>query len=381
MATPEAEPAPTPEEPAQPRGEPTRARPGLWRRFVDGALLGQEDATALGMCRAAIVLVFTLSMLSHLGAVAEYFSDDSVIFGEFARKAFHSRWSLFFYVREAWAVRLIYAVGVLAHVCWMFGLFTRLSSVVAWLVWISMVGRNPLLYSMPDQWHSALAFFLMLLPTGRGFSLDARWRGLGGTVPVWCRRIIQLQLAALYVNAAMAKTGDTWRVTGEAMYYAAASPYNRHFLINEWLAALQPYVLKPATFAVLYWEMTFGAFVVFEWFRESSRARGLRYVQLGLALIGALVYAWSSSLVILSSAAVLAALVVLDWFKRATGWRWIPSARWLFLGFGVLMHAGIQLLLYVAWFSPLTVATYLAFLHPSEATRLREWARARLTRT
>ena len=320
--------------PVTPPSETPGATPrrGPWRRFVDAALIGQEDATALGMCRAAIVLVFTLSVLSHLGAVGEYFSDESVIFGEYARQAFHSRWSLFFYIREPWAVRLVYAVGVLAHVCWMLGLFTRISSALAWLLWISMVGRNPLLYSMPDQWHTALAFVLMLLPTGRGFSLDARWRGLGGTVPVWCRRLIQLQLAALYVNAAFAKTGDTWRVTGEAIYYAAASPYNRHFEINHWLAALQPYGLRTVTFAVWWWEYLFGLFVL------------------------------------------------LNWIEEVVGLRWRSPLRALYLGFGVLMHVGIQLLLYVAWFSPLTLAAYLAFLRPDEATRLRAWVARRLAR-
>ncbi|MCA9693571.1 MAG: HTTM domain-containing protein [Myxococcales bacterium] len=321
------------------RGEAkAEASPGRWRRIVDAALLGEEDATALGLCRVAIVLVFTLSMLAHVGSVAEYFSDESMVFGPYARKASRSAWapelypSIFYYVTDPTWVRAIFTVGLLAHVTWLLGLYTRLSSLIAWLVWISMVGRNPLLYSMPDQWHGALAFYVMLLPTGRGFSLDARWRKKGRPAPVWCRRLLQLQLAVLYVGAGVSKTGATWRETGEALYYAAASPYNRHFLINGWLAYLQPWVLRPATFAALIWEVAFGPFVLLHWLRE------------------------------------------------ATGWRYIPPLRWLFLGFGVAMHLGIQLLLYVVWFSPLTVAAYTCFLRPDEARRAIDGVARRLPR-
>ncbi|WP_146661683.1 HTTM domain-containing protein [Enhygromyxa salina] len=76
-----------------------------------------------------------------------------------------------------------------------------------------------------DVWGVLLA----LMPAGRGFSLDARWFGWGGTVPVWCRRILQLQLGIMYTVTGLAKTGDTWHVDGTAIYYTLNNPYNRHF--------------------------------------------------------------------------------------------------------------------------------------------------------
>ena len=45
-------------------------------QLYDGAmkrLLATEDPTALGLLRILVVSVFTLSLLSHVGAVAEYF--------------------------------------------------------------------------------------------------------------------------------------------------------------------------------------------------------------------------------------------------------------------------------------------------------------------
>lgn len=305
----------------------------MWSR-IDGLLgrtmLDEEAPEALGLCRIALVGVMLASMLTHVGAVAHYFSSHAILGGEIARVAFHSRWSLFFYVDDPWAVRSIFAAGVLAHGLWLVGLYTRVVSVVAWVVWISMVGRQPLLYALPDQLHTALATVLMLVPAGRGLSLDARWRGKHGPVPVWCRRLLHLQVAVVYVATGSLKTGKTWREEGTALYYTLANPYNRHFVMDRTLALLQPWVLRPATWAVLVWEVGFGGFVVLHWLREML-GRPRRF----------------------------------------------PDLRKPFLAFGVLMHLGIQAMLYVAWFSPLMLAAYTAWLHPEEVSRARAWWRGR----
>ncbi|MCA9712718.1 MAG: HTTM domain-containing protein, partial [Myxococcales bacterium] len=275
----------------------------LWSmidRLLGRAMLDEEEPEALGLCRIALVTVMTASLLTHVGAVSDYFSSHAVLGGEVAREAFHSRWSIFFVVQEPWAVRSVFAVGVLAHLLWLVGLYTRVAAVVAWLVWISMVGRQPLLYALPDQLHTAVATVLMLLPAGRGLSLDARWRGKRRPVPVWCRRLVQLQVATVYVATGALKTGKTWHEEGTALYYTLANPYNRHFVMDEVLVALQPWVLRPLTWAVLVWEVGFGGFVVLHWLREML-GRPRRF----------------------------------------------PDLRKPFLGFGVLMHLGIQAMLYV----------------------------------
>jgi hypothetical protein len=298
-------------------------------RVVGATMLDREDPGALGLMRIVLVTVFTLALLTHVGAVAEYFSDASVLAGEFARKAFDSRWSLFFHVTDPWAVRAIFAIGVVAHLLWLVGLYTRAAAAVAWLVWTSMMGRHPLLYSLADQLLMVLVTLAALMPTGRGLSLDARWRGKGGSVPVWCRRMVQLQLAVLYVGTGALKTGETWRVDGTALYYSLSNPYNRHFDVQQTLAVLQPWVLRPMTWAVLVWEVAFGGFVAVHWIRE-----------------------------------------ILGRPRR------LPDLRKPFLGFGIAMHAGIQAMLYVAWFSPLAVGAYTAFLSPAEAGRLVERVRS-----
>ncbi|HGG57449.1 MAG TPA: hypothetical protein ENK31_06600 [Nannocystis exedens] len=307
----------------------TGTMPSRWCRFVDRSLLGREDPTTLGLLRIVLVTVFTANMLAHVGAVAEYFSEASPLFGQWARQAFPGRLSIFFVVESANAVRAIFALGLVAHLLWLVGLFTRPAALVAVAVWLSMVGRNPLLYSMPDNMLSALALWLALIPSGRGLSLDARWRGKGGPVPIWCRRLIQLQIAVVYTATGLLKSGTTWK-EGTAIYYSLVSPYNRHFALSGFLATIQPYVLRPLTWAVLVWEVAFGGFVLLHWIREIS------------------------------------------------GRRRIPDLRLGFLGFGAAMHLAIQSMLYVVWFTPLMLGSYLAFLRPEEASQALAWAADRL---
>lgn len=291
-------------------------------RILGKALLDPEDPTALGLTRILLVSVFLASMLTHVGAIDEYFSAASSIGGPWAREAFHSRWSIFFTFDEPWMVRTIFAIGVLAHVAWLVGLYTPVAAAVSWIVWVSMVGRQPLLYALPDQLHTVLLTLLAVMPAGRGLSLDARRRG-ERPVPVWCRRMLELQLAVMYVATGLLKTGDPWRGDGTALYYASINPYNRHFDVGGTLAILQPWVLRPLTWLVLAWEIGFGGFVLVHWIRE-----------------------------------------ILGRPRR------LPDLRKPFVGFGIAMHLGIQVAMYVAWFTPLVLAAYASFLHPEEARAL-----------
>jgi hypothetical protein len=315
----------------------TGPRPGLIARVLDAVSSGQEDALALGVVRAVIAGILLISALLHIGSVADYFSDASMINGRFARLAFPSRWSLFFEIRDPAAVRAIYGVGVVALAMWTVGLLTRVSSIVGLVLWVSMYGRNPLLYAYPDQLALMFGVLLALMPAGRGFSLDARWLGWGGTVPVWCRRILQLQLGIVYTVTGLEKTGDTWHVDGTAIFYTLNNPYNRHFDAGPFFAALQPWLLRPLTFAVLIWEVSFGGFVAYNFVRD---AVGRRLPAFG---------------------------------KRRRegrpGWP-IPDLRWIFLGFGAAMHAGIQLGVYVVFFSPLIVGSYLCFFSSEDLRRM-----------
>jgi len=304
----------------------TLVRSGLaaWGRLF----LAREDPAALGALRIALVGVFLVNLLSHVGAVGDYFSAHSTLTTRMAREAFPDTVSLFFWIDGPYGVRVLFVLGVLAHVGWLVGAYTRVCALASWIVWMSLLGRQPWLYSLADQLLLTLCTWLMLTPSGGGLSVDAL-RGRGQRTPVWARRLIQLQLAVLYITTGAMKTGMTWRSEGTALYYALAQPYTRHFAWTETLAELQPWVLRPLTWVVLTWELGFAVFVALLWLREAV--------------------------------------------PRASR---VPDLRPAFLGFGVLMHLGIAATMFVVIFSPLVLAAYLAFLRPRELRAAGRWVSA-----
>lgn len=316
--------------------------PAVSGGIVGCLLTNMERGEALALCRIGIVSVLTASLLAHLGAVTSYFSDASPLFGAWARTAFPSRWSLFFHLSSPEWVRTVFVIGALAHVGWVLGAWTRICSVVSVVLWVSMMGRNPLLYGFPDQLGLVLAVLLAFMPTGRAWSVDA-WRRRRAAhagsaeipvlVPVWCRHLLQLQLVVVYGATGLLKTGDTWRESGTAIYYTMVNPLNRHFDFAEGLSAIQPWVLRPLTFSVLVWEVGFAGFVALLWARTVYGPR-----------------------------------------------RWLPDLRLGFLGFGVCMHVGIQLTVYVVFFSALMLCAYACFVTPDEARSMLKRLRAMVVR-
>lgn len=298
----------------------------------DRLLSGEEEPHALGLTRVLVVAVLMWAYVRHAGGVVEYYSDASILGTELSRELFHERFSWFRWAHTPKAAVAVWVLGLFAHVAWLVGWRTSLAAIVAMSVTASLHGRNPWLIAYPDRYALVLGVLLALMPSGRGFSLDARRIG-DRPVPVWCRRLLQVQIAILYTATGLDKSGVTWRGEGTAIYYTLVNPYNRHFDIATWLAPLQPWVLRPMTWFTLVWEVAFGGFV-----------------------------------------AVFA-------LREASAWRNVPDLRWLFLGYGVLMHLGIALGTYVMYFSALAIAAYAAFLTPEEARRCITWLRTRRSTT
>lgn len=107
------------------------------------------------------------------------------------------------------------------------GLFTRLSSILMAIGYISLHHRNPLILHSGDTLMRMSAIYLAVAPSGAACSLDRLrqlWKG-GGTniaaplISVWPQRVIQAQVAIVYLATFWWKMyGSLWR-DGTASYY------------------------------------------------------------------------------------------------------------------------------------------------------------------
>ncbi|QGJ72057.1 HTTM domain-containing protein [Planctomycetales bacterium 10988] len=177
--------------------------------------------------------------------------------------------------------------------CFTIGLFSRVTSVLTWIVVLTYLQRNPMGTYGVDQMAGILAFYMMLGPSGACYSVDA-WlkqrreakaldlkknirKRRGQELPVelsqltplsWSAnlaiRFMQVHLCIVYLFAGLGKTGPLW-LGGEAVWHALA---NLEFqtLDLTWLAHW-PYLLNFITLAALFGELSYCALVWNRWLR------------------------------------------------------------------------------------------------------------------
>ncbi len=159
---------------------------------------------------------------------------------------------------------LLFGATALAALSLLVGYRTRLSTVVVWVLLMSIQWRNPLLMNGGDTLLRLLLFWGMFVPLGAYWSLDHLRRAPSrrpamlyfslGTVGLF------MQIAFVYVFTVILKSGDEWRVDGTALYYALQLDQ----LVTPFGAFLAqfPNLLKAMTFGTLGLE-AFGPLLLF----------------------------------------------------------------------------------------------------------------------
>jgi hypothetical protein len=219
----------------------------------------------------------------------------------------------------AWVVPLgppyaVLAVLLVAAVALTLGWRTRVMSVVVAVLLLAIQRRDPWVLNSGDLLLRELAFFVMLMPAGETWSLDARRRGSSRDRAPWALRLVQLQISGLYLFSVWAKVrGDAWN-NGTAVGIALQ------------LEDLQRFALPSS-------------------------------VSTALAVSAVLTY---------SALAVEASLAV---------GLWLPRLRYWVMAAGVGLHLGIEATLLIGWFSLAVIASYVAFVPADDLRRAVRWVR------
>ncbi len=118
----------------------------------------------------------------------------------------------------------LFAMAAAIAVLLLVGYQTRLVTIVSLVLLISLHNRNPLVLSGADTLLRVILFWAIFLPCGARWSVDSIRRRPGARVPVTVSNIATmafvLQVAFLYLFAALLKSGNDWRSDGTAVYYA-----------------------------------------------------------------------------------------------------------------------------------------------------------------
>jgi hypothetical protein len=186
---------------------------------------------------------------------------------------------------ELWTVHLI---GLAVLVLFAAGLWTRVTSVLALVVFLSDIHRAPMITGLTEPVVAMLLLYLCVAPCGTRFSLDRRFSGRRGATDLFglpaatlstsntvATRLIQIHLCLWIAMMGFSKlTGDTWW-NGLGVWWLIAREDSRLYdftflhatpkLIDVWTHAI---VLFELSFPILIWPplarpllLVFAAFV------------------------------------------------------------------------------------------------------------------------
>lgn len=297
---------------------------------------GQVDSRPLSLFRIVAAMLMLKEAMYFLPLSAVFFSDNGIVPRSIAAQVNGPwRWSLLSLVGAESLVTLFLLVWIAILLCLLVGYRTRLMTVLNFIFLVSLFNRNYLPMDGADYVMRVMAFWSLFVPLGDYYSVDAlrtrlrryrqtgNWRDLQApaaprTMFAFPLRMMQIQIALVYVVAGVSKTGDVW-MQGLALHD---------------VLSLKTYTLPTADLIVQ--------------FAPDWLLRALTY---GVLLIEDL-------------------FIVLVFVPIGQ-----PLLRLIGLASMALMHIGIAATMGIQNFAMFMIATYLVFFDPAWVKALGAWTR------
>jgi hypothetical protein len=220
-----------------------------WNVFFHAPCDGRIVA-AVRMAYAAVVLVHLAVLYPDLNL---FFTDAGLLPMEVAQKIVSPyAWSIFFWLPSTAAVvHACFWVAVAHAVLLLVGFVPRLNALLLFVWLLSFQVRNPIIQDGEDCLMRLMGFFIIFLPSGACWSVNRLLGLAAGTplargepqpirpsapetactesacsgpafsVPGWPLRLLQIEMAAMFLSTALVKlSGHAW-LSGTALYYVS----------------------------------------------------------------------------------------------------------------------------------------------------------------
>jgi hypothetical protein len=228
-------------------------------------------------------------------------------------------------VTNANVAAVFYSLTMVAAILTTLGLWTRVSSIALLIGVTSLHHRAPDILHSGDTLMRAMLFYIAIAPSGAAFSLDRRFALKKGSAPaeltpvsLWPQRMMQVQVAIVYLTTVWHKSFGDWWLNGTATWYPPQLDEFDRFPVPSFFDQ-QPMVAV-TTYGTLLVELALGTLV----------------------------------------------------FAK-------PLRKWALLG-GVLLHAGIEYRMNIPLFAFIAVSSYMVFYEGEEVAEWLRRAAARLRR-
>ncbi len=217
---------------------------------------GRVDARPVAAFRVVFALLLLKDALYHIPLAHIFYSDAGIMPRSIVTTGFGRGWrfSLMDNIGDGGTAALFFGLWALVALLLLLGWHARLMSILNFIIILSVHERNALVLNGGDQAMRVLSFWAIFLPLSAYYSLDAirnrrnaynhagRWSALraddGQMAFAFPLRMIQLQVAVVYLFTFWLKLYSALWLNGETIYHALqlqsfASP------IGDWLFSLQ----------------------------------------------------------------------------------------------------------------------------------------------
>ncbi|HWU68011.1 MAG TPA: HTTM domain-containing protein [Stenotrophobium sp.] len=293
--------------------ELTSRFPGLAARFG-------LDLRSLALLRVLLGLALLISLCGSLGSASLLYSDHGIMPRAWAISAGSPhRLSLFFLDGSSTFVVLLLLLQCGFAALLLLGWRTRLASVASFVLWASLLNRNPLVVTEGDALMTCLLFWLMFLPANARYSVDAALAP--ATAPEnklfsWAALGLMLQIVSVYFFSALSAAGLLWHGNHLGLYELFSLETDSTWL-GRWLLHF-PLLLKAGS-VLAWWLALLAPLLVF----SPLLTRSLR----GVAVV--LFAAWSLGLILCMDLGNTAWLYLIAWTPLIGPrcWDWLAARQ------------------------------------------------------
>jgi hypothetical protein len=240
-----------------------------WNRFW----FTPVSPAPLGLARLAIGLVAIVWYLGFYPDLQFFFGPNGIIDAQTIEQ-----WrrpipvfSIFDWPRSEASLWFTYWLGLSVLVLFAAGLFSRVTSVAALLVMVSLVHRGPMLARPMEDVLAMVMFYVCFGPSGGAFSLDRLWRKRAdsagdseaapapSTAANISLRLIQIHLALIHFAMAIGQLRDDSWWMGRAIW-GFIGKQDSGYLDMTWLAD-HMYLLNLWTHGIVIFEFAFALLI------------------------------------------------------------------------------------------------------------------------
>ena len=248
---------------------------------------GEADVAPVALFRILFGLLLFNWFWQLFPNLTAFFTDAGILPRSDLAASYPDRPSLLSLSGEWWVVAAIWAFSFVVALSLTAGWHTRLASLLSFVLVSSFSWRDPLILDGSDLVFRFVPLWLAFTSAGDRWSIDALRRGDAPVARGWALpiRILELQIAWIYLATGLEKLGGIDWVQGTAAYYALQL---EHTFARPWA---NPFASDPALSHLITWytlavELSFLPLAMLPFARTRSvAALGAAAMQLGILLL------------------------------------------------------------------------------------------------